>query len=313
MRLIAGKKNERDRLIVIEQSPRYGVVGRAGHDQVPDRGSRRRHRAGDAVGRRRGRAPPRRAGRQARSSCRSTVGNPGANVVELEVGARPERADARQQPRALHHQRRARPAARAAGLGRALPGRAGVAEPAEERSRRRPGALHHPAHAAEGRLHAGARAVADRLPDARAVRAEAQGIRPDHLRPLRVGQPDHARLLPQHRRIREERRRAAGLGRAGVRHRALALPHAARRHPAGRAAGRRAGDRLQAQGHRGRPAPSRHREPAAGRRAREGAAMGPLVPPGHLAHRARQRRSCRAPRTSRWSCSTASARAASRS
>ena len=70
---------------------------------------------------------------------------------------------------------------------------------------------------------------------------------------------------------------------------ALALPHAARRHPAGRAAGRRAGDRLQAQGHRDRPAPSRHREPAAGRRAREGAAMGPLVPPGHLAHRARQR------------------------
>src|SRR5476651_2911836 len=26
--LIAGKKNERDRLIVVEQSPRFGVVGR---------------------------------------------------------------------------------------------------------------------------------------------------------------------------------------------------------------------------------------------------------------------------------------------
>ena len=216
--LIAGKKNERDRLIVVEQSPRFGVVGRRGHRQVPDRGSRRRHRAGDALGRRRGGAPPRRAGRplgraadhgrQSRRQHRRARG-----------GARPERAHARQQPRDLHHQRRARPAARAAGLGRALPGRAGVAEPAEERSGGRPGALHHPAHAAEGRFHAGARAVADRLPDARAVRAEAEGIRPHHLRPLRIGEPDHARLLPQHRRVREERRRAAGLGRAGVRHR----------------------------------------------------------------------------------------------
>ena len=81
--------------------------------------------------------------------------------------------------------------------------------------------------------------------------------------------------------------------------------------PAGRPAGRRARDRLQAQGHRDRPAPSRHREPAAGRRARQGAAVGPLVPPGHLAHRRTATRSCPVPRTSPWSCSTASARAAS--
>ena len=53
--------------------------------------------------------------------------------------------------------------------------------------------------------------------------------------------------------------------------------------------------RLQAQGHRDRPAPSRHRQPAAGRRSREGARVGPLVPPGHRAHRARQRHPVAAP------------------
>ena len=100
-----------------------------GHRQVQDRGSRRRHRAGDPVGERRGRAPHRRAGRQVgraadhrRQSRRQRR--------RARGGARPERAHARQQPRPVHHQRRARPAARAAGLGRALPGRAGVAEPA---------------------------------------------------------------------------------------------------------------------------------------------------------------------------------------
>ena len=286
--LIAGKKNERDRLIVLEQSPRFGVVGREVttkfriEDPAGGTAPVTLSVGGEVVRRldvpvgKLGRAADH--GRQSRRQRR-----------RARSGARPQRAHARQQPRAVHHQRRARPAARAAGVGRALPGRAGVAEPAEERSRGRPGALHHPAHAAEGRFHAGARAVADRLPDARAVRAEAQGIRPHHLRPLRIGQPDHARLFPQHRRIREGRRRAAGLGRAGVRHAALALPHAARRHAAGGTAGRRAGDAVQAQGHRDRPAPSRHRQPAAGRRPREGAGMGPLVPPGHLAHRARQR------------------------
>jgi hypothetical protein len=82
--LIAGKKGERDRLIVIEQSPRFGVVGR----QVTAK-----FRMEDPAG---GSAPVtlsvggevvRRldvpVGRSVELPV--TVGNPGANVVELEV------------------------------------------------------------------------------------------------------------------------------------------------------------------------------------------------------------------------------------
>ena len=155
--LIAGKKNERDRLIVMEQSPRFGVVGR----EVTAK-----FRIEDPAG---GTAPVtlsvggevvRRIDVPVGKSVELpiTVGNPGANVVELEVAPGQNELTLDNNRAPVHHQRRARPAARAAGLGRALPGRAGVAEPAEERSRRRPGALHHPAHAAEGRFHAGARA-----------------------------------------------------------------------------------------------------------------------------------------------------------
>ena len=82
--MIAGKKNERDRLIVIEQSPRYGVVGRDVAAQV---------RVEDPSG---GTAPvtitvggeivkrmevP--VGKSVEVPI--TVGNPGPNVVELEV------------------------------------------------------------------------------------------------------------------------------------------------------------------------------------------------------------------------------------
>ena len=86
--LIAGKKNERDRLIVVEQSPRFGVVGR----QVTTK-----FRIEDPAG---GTAPVtlsvggevvRRldvpVGRSVELPI--TVGNPGANVVEIEVAAGP--------------------------------------------------------------------------------------------------------------------------------------------------------------------------------------------------------------------------------
>ena len=128
-----------------------------GHHQVPDRGSGGRHRAGHPVGGRQRGATARRADRQV-GRAPHHGGQSRRQRGRARGGARPQRAHARQQPRPLHHQRRARSAARAAGVGRALPGRARVAQPAEERSRGRPRALHHPAHAAEGRLHAGARA-----------------------------------------------------------------------------------------------------------------------------------------------------------
>jgi hypothetical protein len=86
--LIAGKKNERDRLIVVEQSPRFGVVGR----EVTTK-----FRVEDPAG---GTAPVtlsvngdvvRRLDVPIGKSIELpiTVGNPGANVVELEVGAGP--------------------------------------------------------------------------------------------------------------------------------------------------------------------------------------------------------------------------------
>ncbi len=74
--------------------------------------------------------------------------------------------------------------ARAAGLGRAASGRAHLAQPPQVRPVGRPRPLHHPAPAGEAGRHADQRAVADRLPDARAVRGEARPVRPDHLRPL---------------------------------------------------------------------------------------------------------------------------------
>jgi len=86
--LIAGKKNERDRLIVVEQSPRFGVVGR----EVTTK-----FRVEDPAG---GTAPVtlsvggdvvRRLDVPVGKSVELpiTVGNPGANVVELEVAPGP--------------------------------------------------------------------------------------------------------------------------------------------------------------------------------------------------------------------------------
>jgi hypothetical protein len=86
--LIAGKKNERDRLIVLEQSPRFGVVGR----EVVTK-----FRIEDPAG---GTAPVtlsvggnvvRRLDVPVGKSVELpiTVGNPGANVVELEVAPGP--------------------------------------------------------------------------------------------------------------------------------------------------------------------------------------------------------------------------------
>ncbi len=86
--LIAGKKGERDRLIVLEQSPRFGVVGR----QVTTK-----FRVEDPAG---GTAPVtlsvggdvvRRLDVPVGKSIELpiTVGNPGANVVELDVAPGP--------------------------------------------------------------------------------------------------------------------------------------------------------------------------------------------------------------------------------
>ena len=115
-----------------------------------------------------------------------TLQRGGVNVLQIatpEVAG--ELTDA-QQPGDRLDQRRARPAARAARLRRALSGRAHLAEPAEVRQRGRPRAFHHPAPAGEAGLRAGLRALADRLPDPGAVHGEGRRVRPDHLRPLQA-------------------------------------------------------------------------------------------------------------------------------
>ena len=86
--LIAGKKGERDRLIVLEQSPRFGVVGRQVTAKFriedPSGGSApvTLSVGGEVV--RRLDVP---VGRSVELPI--TVGNPGANVVEIEVGPGP--------------------------------------------------------------------------------------------------------------------------------------------------------------------------------------------------------------------------------
>jgi hypothetical protein len=84
--LIAGKKNERDRLIVLEQSPRFGVVGREVtakfkiEDPAGGTAPVTLSVGGEVV--KRIDVP---VGRSVELPI--TVGNPGANVVELEVAA----------------------------------------------------------------------------------------------------------------------------------------------------------------------------------------------------------------------------------
>ena len=86
--LIAGRKNERDRLIVLEQSPRFGVVGREVTTKFkiedPSGGSApvTLSVGGEVV--RRIDVP---VGKSVELPI--TVGNPGANVVEIEVAAGP--------------------------------------------------------------------------------------------------------------------------------------------------------------------------------------------------------------------------------
>ena len=141
-------------------------------------------------------------------------------------------------------------------------GRAHVAQPAEVRRQRRSRPLHHPAPAREAGRHADQRVVADRLPDARAVPAEDQGVRPHHLRPLRQPERPALDLFREHRPLRARRRRPAGGGGPGIRRRAEPGPHAPLAdHPR---PPRRAHveEPYKARITDGRPAPSRHPRPA---------------------------------------------------
>ena len=233
--LITGRKDERDRRIAISAAPRFGIVGQTQTItyRLDDQGV-----TGAA---RQGRDPPRRRGDQ-RAHARQ---RPDRQCRDRHQACRPEhrrdrglaareRTDAGQQPRRGRDRRRARQAARAAGVRRAAFRRAHLAQPAEVRRQRRPRAFHHSASAGEAGRHADQRIVADRVSDPRTVPAEDQRIPADHLRPLRPPGRAADRLFRQHRALCPRRRRGAGVGRSRLRLDHQHLAHAAGFGAAGR-------------------------------------------------------------------------------
>ena len=217
-----------------------------GELRAPARPRARRRRAQHPVPRRRGRPPA--AARRHRAGAHPPRGPqrraaPRADRPHRHGGdglpaRRPEhrrdrgrgragRADAGQQPRGDRRRGRAREPARAAGVGRAACRRAHLAQPAALGCRRRPRAFHHSASAAEAGRHADPPALADRLPDARAVLRQDQLLRSDHLRPLPAPRHPAAAVLREHRPLRGAGRRAAGRGRRRLRRRHEPVAHAA--------------------------------------------------------------------------------------
>ena len=186
------------------------------------------------------------------------------------------RTDAGQQSRRGHHRRRARQAARPAGLRRAACRRAHLAQPAEVRRLGRSRAFHHSAAAGEAGRHADQRIVADRVSDPRTVPAEDRRIPAHHLRPLRAPGRAADHLFRQHRALCARRRRGAGRGRPGLCEPDQHLAHAARRDPAGRAERRCHRGGVPPDADRARQAPSGDARP---RRLRlRSAALEPVVP-----------------------------------
>ena len=171
--LITGRPNERDRRVVLVTTPRFGIVGQSQTIayRVEDQGVPAGTTPGD-------RAPRRRDHRQAQRPRRPggphQCADPACRAEHRRDrgGAARRRADHGQQPRRRLDRGRARQAARAAGVRRAACRRARLAQPAQVRRRRRPRALHDLASAGEAGRHADPRALADRVPDPRAVPAE---------------------------------------------------------------------------------------------------------------------------------------------
>ncbi len=228
--LITGRPNERDRRIQLVTAPRFGIVGQTQTIVLARGRSGRPARPVQLTIKRDGETLETRnvnAGDLVRVQVQ--IPHAGQNIVEIEAAAARERADHDQQPRRGGDRRRARQAARAAGLRRAARWRAHLAQSAQVRRLGRPRALHHSASAREAGRHADQRAVADRVPDARTVPAEDQRVSSHHLRPLRAARRAAGHLLRQHRALRARWRRRAGRGRAGLREPDLALEHAARR------------------------------------------------------------------------------------
>ena len=113
----------------------------------------------------------------------------------------------------------------------------------------------------EAGRHADPRAGADRLPLARAVRGQAQRVRPHHLRPLLPPRPPAPDLPREHRPLRRGGRRPPRSRRPRVRLAHQPLPHPPLPRPPRRPLGRGLRARLHPHAHRARQAPPGHGRP----------------------------------------------------
>ncbi len=203
---------------------------------LPRRGSGRPADAGtgDGTARRRDHRESQRPRRRERQHQRANLPCRAEHRRDRGLAAR-WRAHRHQQPRGGLDRRRARQAARPAGVGRAARRRARLAQPSQVRRQRRSRAFHHPAPAREAGRHPDQRTVADRIPDPRAVPAEDQRVPADHFRPLRPPGRAADHLFRQYRPLCAPGRRRAGGGGPRLCQPDQHLAHAARRHPARRA------------------------------------------------------------------------------
>ena len=233
--LVTGRKDERDRRIAISAAPRFGIVGQPQTityrlDDQGVTGQRAKivvRRDGEVINERTLLSGQTVQCRRRHQACRPE------HRRDRGLAAR-ERTDAGEQPRGGRDRRRARQAARAAGVRRAAFRRAHLAQSVEVRRQHRPRALHDSAAAGEAGRHADQRIVADRVSDPRTVPAEDQRIPADHLRPLRPPGRAADRLFRQYRALCPRRRRGAGVGRSRLRLHHQHLAHAAGHGAAGR-------------------------------------------------------------------------------
>ena len=206
--LFTGKPDEFDRRIEVLEAPRYGIVGQSRDDR--DCGARNRQRLGvrnervTLKVRREGRPDETRT-RRDRPHCQNPHALPARRPEHRRDRARDgaRRTDRRQQSRG-----RSRPKACAKTCACCWSRANRTPASATWRNLLKSDAAVDLVHftilaaAAEAGRHADQSAVADRVPDARAVLGEDQGIRPDHLRSLPAPRHSAAALLRQHRPLR---------------------------------------------------------------------------------------------------------------
>ena len=234
--LITGHADEIDRRVVLTQTPRFGIVGQSQTIgfRIEDQGAK--VGAAEVTVRRDGEVLEKRVVTvHTDIQVKVPIPHAGANIVEIEASPLDRRAHAGQQSRGDLDRRRARQAARAAGVRRAACRRAHLAQSAK--SDASVDLVHftilRPPEKQDGTPIN--ELVADRVSDARTVPAEDLGIPAHHLRPLRPPGRAADDLFRQHREICARRRRRADRRRPRLRQPDQHLAHAARRDPAGRA------------------------------------------------------------------------------